>query len=266
MLNEVPAWCYRTDAHVLRALNELSKADLLAAVRMTKPDQLVSKHKKSDMVNLIVHDFVQRRQTLLNGDGDDSSAAPNVICGHRVCRITRVFNDRYGITVADALRRPVCETDFEQAPNADQGLLTGMSYQDMHLSVQCLPKHTLIDCLHHIPSHVRPNYNSRSVRSCSSALVDHIRRRIQGLISLSDIAFLDVRHAVCSFDCSSNESRSVLIDQILCHEYGVDISQLLHDPVCRGARNKKLTAELQNYRQSKMTLHSKPKLQNLGCE
>ena len=97
----------------------------------------------------------------------------------------------------------------------------------MLLLMQRLSKSMLVDCLHGIPSYVRPSYKIRSIRSCSSALVDHIRRRITHLASLSDTKFLDVCLSLHTFDCISDEPRVCLIDKIIRSEYGEHIISFL---------------------------------------
>ena len=217
MLNETPVWCYRADTDLARALNELSRPVLLDGIRLLRLDNAISKLRKDDMVRAIVRDFVHERNALLlKAETTALTSGPDCVCAHRACLISRAFHDRYGPSVAAALRNPLSESGFNAASHGNVNVQhetpnwLKMSQHDMHLLIQHLPKQTLMDCLHRIPSHVRPHYNSRSIRSCSSALADHIQHRITHLLSLSDVALLEVSFAVYPFDCTSDCTRGIL--------------------------------------------------------
>jgi hypothetical protein len=109
----------------------------------------------------------------------------------------------------------------------------------MHKALQRLSKQCILDSLHHIPSYVRPPYNSRSIRSCSSALSDHIQKRIAHLSSLPARAFFWLYFSIVPFQSWSESSRCILIQKILVHEYGDEIVLCLSNPISsRNAKQK----------------------------
>jgi hypothetical protein len=83
----------------------------------------------------------------------------HIVCSHRACTIAQVFCHRYGSSVAAALRSPLTVTDFERPPTHDHTFSPGsnlltMTHRDMHLLVQNLPKQTILQSLHRIPSYI----------------------------------------------------------------------------------------------------------------
>jgi hypothetical protein len=100
-------------------------------------------------------------------------------------------------------------------------------HHDMVLAVQRLPKKTILALLNHIPSYTHPSYNSQYISSCTSALVNHIRHQILHIASLSNVAFWEVFFAICPFTCSSNLSRALLTEKLICEEYGNDLISII---------------------------------------
>ena len=56
------------------------------------------------------------------------------------------------------------------------------------------------NCLHIIPSHLRPSYNTCSTHSCCSALLHHIQVQISYFASLSQSEFLSIFLSVFPYD------------------------------------------------------------------
>ena len=95
------------------------------------------------------------------------------------------------------------------------------NFKEMSSKLGKVSKEDILHCLRLIPSYLRPQYNTRSVRSCRNALLHHIRDRILYLASLSNDIFFHNFLSVLPFDIDHyNSSRSVLTERILYVEYG----------------------------------------------
>ena len=249
ILNNDPVWCYRADAELMRALDVLTKIILSDAVRGLELDNGVSHLRKGELIQILVRDFVCERTVLFSKSDADIRAlvkpTDDFNCAHRACAIARIFRHRFGASVAAALRNPLSEADFKLSaheladiPNSLPPWFS-MSHRDMHLIVQHLPKQTILNSLHRIPTYIRPGYNPRFIRSCSSILVDHIRQRMTYLLSLSNVAFFEVWFAVNPFGCTTDTARGTLIEKVLREEYGCEIIDSLGTPrLSQGAKRK----------------------------
>ena len=234
VLSQLPPWLFRNDCDYRQPLNELTRSDLLRAARNVGT---VGRHRKTDLIQLLVYDFVTARTALL--DSDDLSQ------NRAVCS-ARHFEDKYGASVAAAFRNNVSADHYREVlsdthciADSDPQWLA-LSFRDMHLILQRQPKSVIIESLHRIPSYVRPPYNSRSVRASSSALLDHIRRRIFFLYSLPTRAFFREFFSVLPFDLKYMDSRGILIERVLACEYGDQVILHLSRPLPSQSESHKI--------------------------
>jgi hypothetical protein len=92
LLDQNPIWCYRPDPEISRALMELPVPTLIDGVRCFRPDKAVSRLRKNDLVQLIIHDFISRRAALIGlGNADIVALLPDTLCGHRFCAVTHII-------------------------------------------------------------------------------------------------------------------------------------------------------------------------------
>lgn len=239
VLSQLPPWLFHNDCDYRQPLNELTRSDLLRAARNVGT---VGRHRKTDLIQLLVYDFVTARTALL--DLDDLSQ------NRAVCSAQH-FEDKYRASVAAAFRNNVSADHYREVlsdthciADSDPQWLA-LLFRDMHLILQCQPKSVIIESLHCIPSYVRPPYNSRSVRASSSALLDHIRRQIFFLYSLPTRAFFHEFFSVLPFDLKYMDSQGILIEQVLACEYGDQVILHLSCPLPLQSESHKIQRQEQ---------------------
>ena len=101
---------------------------------------------------------------------------------------------------------------------------------DMDSRLRRAHKDEILSCLHSIPSHLRPQYSTRSIRACRTPLLLHIQSRIWYLHSLSNHSFFQVLFSIFPFHNNTSLSRDALTAQILSAEYGDGITHHLREP------------------------------------
>jgi hypothetical protein len=93
------------------------------------------------------------------------------------------------------------------------------NYDKMSLRISSLSKEEILRCLQAIPCHLRPVYNSRSIRSCRCSLLLHVRNWIATLERMPSKTFFDTFFSVLPFWKEQLLSRSLLTEAILFVEY-----------------------------------------------
>jgi hypothetical protein len=251
VLSNIPIWLFHDDAHLTQALSELSCTELYHTVCKLVPSKHLPLARKSEYVRLILHDFIVQRTRLL--DSDLTHIVSNVC--HECLLISKFFQDRYGKSVAASFRCSLTKPQFEgiqaifEPTSCDDVPWFGASFYDMDVALLRLLKKIILRCLQNIPSYIRPAYKSRSVQSCSSALVHHIRSRIHHLRSLKDYQFFQVYFLVLSFCTDYRKPRAKLIERILTYEYKHEIiGTLSSSHLSRNSRRKieRQEAKIQN--------------------
>ena len=92
LLDQIPIWCYRPEPEISRALMELPVPTLIDGVRRFRPDKAVSRLRKNDLVQLIIHEFISRQAALIGlGNADIVALLPDTLCGHRFCAVTHII-------------------------------------------------------------------------------------------------------------------------------------------------------------------------------
>ena len=104
------------------------------------------------------------------------------------------------------------------------------SYDTMFSHLMHVSKQDVLNCLHVIPSHLRPLYNTRSAHSCCSALLHHIWAQISYFTSLSQSGFLSIFLSVFSYDEHYRSACSVLTERLLHVEYGEALISSFYTP------------------------------------
>ena len=133
--------------------------------------EVQGRHPKPILIQAILHDFLCKRTEILDSDLFQSTL-----------QIALYFKDRYGDLVAGSFRTLCTAGDFvgftvELDAVRDTPFYHLLSnFGDTQIHIQRLRKDTILQVLHRIPSHIRPTYNPRSVRSMSSSLLQHIQR------------------------------------------------------------------------------------------
>ena len=225
VLSNIPVWLFGDDAHFTETLSNISCAELHHAMCEITPSKSFRHVRKSEYVRLILHDFSLQRTHLL--DCDLSHIASDI--RHEYSLISKFFQDRYGNSVAPSLRCLVTKQQFEgissilEPVGHDDVPWFGTSFYDMDLALLRLPKKTILKCLQSVPSYLRPIYKTRSVQSCSSALVHHIRGRIRYLCSLTNYQFFQAYFSVLPFCTDYQKPRGELIERILTYEYNHEV-------------------------------------------
>ena len=222
-----PVWLLRNAHEAYPFLSALSLTELL---KCTQKLYLPCQRVKVSVMNTLIDDFIRERDAIVSSNYWSSSTAFLTVS------VSQHFVARYGDTVANAFRDLRTISDFNgQHIHLLYSVLYGdtwvtSTFKDMSSKLTSFPKEDVLRCLHGIPSHLRPLYNARSHRSCSTAILRHIRNRIQHLASLSLPNFLRVFFSVQPFSTNSDKSRFHLTDLILCAEYGDDIVSCLRTP------------------------------------
>ena len=186
VLLNIPVWLFGDNVHFTKTLSELSCAELYHTMCEIIPSKSFRHVRKSEYVQLILHDFSVQRTCLL--DCDLSHIASDI--QHDYSRISKIFQDWYGKLVATSLHCLMTKQGFEGIPSIlelvghDEVPWFSTSFYDMDLALLHLPKKTILKCLQNVPSYIRPTYKTQSVQSCSLALVHYIQGRIHYLHSL----------------------------------------------------------------------------------
>jgi hypothetical protein len=187
---------------------------------------------KPAVMQVIVDDFVKESAQFL----DLSTSSPSYLRPRD--SVFDYFNSRYGDIVFKAFRDLRTSVQFALTQNIFIDYLhlyedtwLASSFKEMSHKVGRLSKDDVLDCLHFIPSHLRPSYNTRSVCSCRNALLRHICLRISYLSSLSSSQFLDVYCCVFPFDTDDECRRFLLTERVLYVEYGERVISSLSTPL-----------------------------------
>ena len=153
-----------------------------------------------------------------------------------VSSITHHFNFWYGKSVANALQDLQKPHDFTMEHiHVNYSVLYGKSwlshsYDIMFSHLMHVLKQDVLNCLHIIPSHLRPSYNTHSTHSCCSALLHHIWAQISYFASLSQSEFLGIFLSVFPYN---EHYQSVLTEHLL------HVEHRLSNPAFNHPRKKK---------------------------
>jgi hypothetical protein len=213
----IPSWLVRDIDVYFPLLSALSSPQLYSVVQSLR----VSCHRrKYNFMKVIVDDFVCERLQLSNIVGDRE--------GSCVSFISQYFQSRYGDCVAAAFRDLRTSDEFK-----DVSLVVDLkcrqvygevwlsdSFDEMCSKISSFSKEITLRCLQSIPSHLRPAYNSRSIRSCRCSLLLHVRNRIASLARMSAEIFFETFFSVLPFWKDEVLSRPLLTESILLVEYG----------------------------------------------
>ena len=208
---EVPTWLHQTSDHYFNSLSSLSLPQLTSATTFL---QRVIFHPKSMVIRTILDDFFEQRSGLWRIVRQSSSpCAPS---------LSRYFLNRYQDTVFHALcdlRTPnhfhTADSRLDLIPSAHSSSSEMWLYQtldEMDSRLRRAPRDEILSCLHSIPSHLRPQYSTRSVRACRTPLLLHIWSRIWYLRSLSDHSFFQVLFSIFPFHNNTSLSRDALTE------------------------------------------------------
>jgi Helitron helicase-like domain at N-terminus len=249
-LSNNPCWFYFEDMQYETSLNQLSVPVLSRSVGSIC-DRSLRLARKSHLVRSLLDDFLRRRTELISMTDDDLKSRVAHLAGtaptHRLHAAVQYFENVYGAEVASAIRKSGGPTIL-RGPVRDPLEFSAESppwfkdtFQDMMRNLQNLSKQPILNSLHGIPPHSRPVYNSRSLRSCSSVLLEHLRRRVAYLMSLNGRQFFDIYFAIIPSgdDDHTQQSHGELIERILDEEYGsVIVSSLVQRSLTKSARQK----------------------------
>ena len=186
-----------------------------------RPLRLFPLCPKSTTMEAIVNNVLQDWAQFTSRDATHSILLPSFISHH--------FNSRYGETVGNALWDLWKPSDFSmQHIHVNYSLLYGQSwlsysYDIMYSHLMQVLKQDILNCLHFIPSNLRPSYNTWSAQSCHSALLNHIRVQILFFVSLSQSEFLGVFLSMFPYDEHYWSAHSLLTDKTFHRKQSIEV-------------------------------------------
>jgi hypothetical protein len=226
VLARVPTWLMRPRDAYFPSLCALSLSEL----QSTPLSFSVVSRRKPDVIEALIEDFVKERSRLW--------VIVTNTCQYRSwsSMVVMHFFHRYGERVASVFRDLRSPDDFQDSslyrivsnPNSDNQMWLQQSFDDMSSKMTQIRREDVLRSLQSIPCHLRPTYDTHSIRACRSALLCHIRRRIALLVSFSFEKFLHHFFSVLPFYVECNSSREILTESILVAEYGDVVISFLH--------------------------------------
>lgn len=235
-LSRNPYWFYFSDDRYETSLIELPNPVLSQSVESFTGSP-IRRPRKQDLIRSLITDFLRRRTEFiaLTDSELEMRLAPVIRTSyaHRLHTLVHYFECVYGPEVALALRTsegPLHALKSEWSisdMSATSPAWFMDSFEDMNCRLKHLSKEAILGSLRGIPTRSRPVYNFCTVRSCSSALLEHLRQRVSSLFSLEVRDFLDIYFALVPFHSPPRNVRGMMIEEILLKEYGPTVIQCL---------------------------------------
>jgi hypothetical protein len=228
----------------VHSLNYLSASEFISAARSLPHDAAAVKRSKAEAIEVLVSFFlrlcndlsIMDEEVVLQHCSSDLVSPPPTIS--RLTVISSYFEQVFDVSVAAAFRRPMCHLLHTRTldlylPHIHHEHCESLTWislpaTDLVHKLERLSKADILSCLRAIPSSVRPTYNFRYQRQCSSSLVQHMQSHVSYLFSLSDYEFLHAFLSVLPFTSVVHRPSSVL--NLLYHEYSHTIIDTLREP------------------------------------
>jgi hypothetical protein len=160
--------------------------------------------RKSGFINHILDDFHEQCLQLHRSRPYSTNTT--------TLSLSRHFHRRYGNVVVNTLADLRLPKDFE-VDVSDSTLLEQVQdswqskcFSDLLSKLVRIPKENVLGCLHRIPCHLRPKYNTRSHRPLCVVLLSHICARIFKLVSLSFCNFFQAFFSVLPFNIRKKQN------------------------------------------------------------
>ena len=197
VLIKVPSWMTCNENCYFTCLLRLSIPELSDVAWSLHHSDL---RQKSGFINTILIDFLHEQLqffsrsnfTMRSCTVSASQYFVNWYCDSIACALQDLWLPHHFQHVAFQLHYLKVFSD---------GWLTESFSDSMSTKFARIPKEDIMQCLQSLPSHIRPTYNTWTIRVCRSVLLTHIHSRILYLASLSNCEFF---HMFFSLMCCQN--------------------------------------------------------------